>query len=641
MTGLAIWPISLPDGVRINLSYRKTPGLGSRVPRARYNGVQRQTGLTGGRAGRVRTETVTEQEQAAGRPRWRLWRSGDLHGHLVSAIPEPIVLLLYALVIGVVGGYGAVGFRLLLRLATHFFFVDMAGWLNAGLHVGGAAVAVLPVVGLVLVSAMTRYWAPEAKGHGVPEVMAAIAEKDSVIRPRVVLVKAAASAICIGSGGSVGREGPIVQIGSGFGSVVGQVLRLSGRQRRLLVACGAGAGIAATFNAPIGGVMFATEVILGSFALQNFTAIVVASVVSAAIGRIYLGDHPSFPMPVYHLGHFGVFWVYALLGIGAGLWGVVYIRVLYSVEDWFDWTRWPFWVKAVVGGLMLGVVGLEFPQIFGVGYQWVDQALGGQLPVSAMITLLVLKLAATAVTIAAGGSGGVFSPGLYQGAMFGGALGVAISAVFPHLGISTGAMAAMGMAGVFAGSAQAPVTAIMMLFEMTGDYNIILPLMITAVLAATVSGALSGDSIYTLKLTRRGLDINRLRNPDRMKAMLVADALPADHFSLGAGMTVYAAWQKFETTGQWYAWVRDDAGRLVGSVARAQVLEALTQGRSRERVETLLPRRVERISDRATLAEALITMQRLGVTYLLVTRGDQPVGVLGSSDIVQAYKSLE
>ncbi|MCL6455057.1 MAG: chloride channel protein [Alicyclobacillus sp.] len=568
---------------------------------------------------------------------WFAPRAG-LHARLTRRLPEPLVLLLYAVLIGVVGGYGAVGFRRLIDVFTKVFFGIAKPHLT---FLGRADVLFLPVVGLLVVSIVVKRFAPEAKGHGVPEVMAAIATNGSVIRPRVVLVKAVASALTIGSGGSVGREGPIVQIGSAFGSVLGQYLGLPERYLRLMVACGAGAGIAATFNAPIGGVMFATEVILGSFALQNFTAIVISSVVSAAIGRVYLGNHPSFPMPTYQVGHFQTYWMYVVIGLIAGLWSFVYIKVLYRIEDGFDALRWPFWVKAMFGGALVGAVGAGFPQVFGVGYATVDQALTNHLGLGLLLALLVLKLLATSITIAAGGSGGVFSPGLYQGSMLGGAIGVLFFHLFPHSGISPGAMAAMAMAGVFAGSAQAPVTSIMMLFEMTGDYNMILPLMITSVLAATVASTLSRDTIYTLKLARRGLDILRLRHPDRMRALTVAEAVSRERLTVPARTTVTSAWARFAQSHEWFALVRSEQGVLLGSVARAQVLEALNSGRASEPIAALLPPTVYRIQERATLAEALHEMNRHDVTYLLVCRGDVPVGVIGSSDIVHAYNDLQ
>lgn len=581
---------------------------------------------------------VTEITPAnPGQRKWYSPRVG-VHSRLARWIPERLILLLYALVIGIVGGFGAVGFRKLISFFDILFF-------GYGKHLlswtGSVDVFFLPVIGLLLVSVMVRFFAPEAKGHGVPEVMAAIAEHGSIIRPRVVVVKAIASALCIGSGGSVGREGPIVQIGSAFGSTLGQFLGLPERYLRLLVACGAGAGIAATFNAPIGGVMFATEVILENFALQNFTAIVISSVVSAAIGRWFLGNHPSFPMPVYDVGHFSSYWIYVIIGVLAGVWGYIYIKVLYRIEDWFNVRRWPFWVKALVGGGIVGFIGIWFPQIFGVGYPFVDMALMNHIGLWMLLALLVLKLVATSVTIAAGGSGGVFSPGLYQGAMLGGALGVMMHSLFPQSGISPGAIAAIAMAGVFAGSAQAPVTSIMMLFEMTGDYSIILPLMITSVLAATVTATITKDTIYTLKLVRRGLDIARLRQPDRMKAVCVGEALTPERLTLTTEMSVGQAWEAFAKTSEWFALVRDEQGMMVGSVARAKVLEVLNGEGAEDGVDTLLPSVVHRIEERATLADALQKMNTLGVSYLLACRGGIPIGVIGNSDIIHAYKNID
>lgn len=560
-----------------------------------------------------------------------------VHAWLARRLPEPLVLLLYAVLIGIVGGYGAVGFRKLIDL---FIWVFSLG--QHALHpLGVVAIALAPVVGLLVVSIIVKTFAPEAKGHGVPEVMAAIAENGSVIRPRVVLIKAIASALCIGSGGSVGREGPIVQIGSAFGSALGQYMGLPEQSLRLLLACGAGAGIAATFNAPIGGVLFATEVILGSFALQNFTAIVIASVVSASIGRIYLGNHPSFPVLNYQLGAPDVFWIYVVLGVLAGLWSVFYIKALYGIEDWFDARKWPFWTKAILGGAIVGIIGIWFPQIFGVGYPTVDAALANHIALWLLVSLLFLKLLATSVTIAAGGSGGVFSPGLYMGSMLGGAMGLIMMALFPHSGIDPRALAAIAMAGVFAGSAQAPVTSIIMLFEMTGDYAIILPLMITSVLSATIASMLSRETIYTMKLLRRGLDVVRKRDPDRMRAVTVGEALKDPGLTFADKVTVEDAWAQFAKTNEWFALVRNERGVLLGSVARAKVLESLSLGQGDALVRTLLPQSMHRIDVTAPLSDALGRMNKLGVTYLLVCKATVPVGVIGSADIVRAYRGTE
>ncbi|WP_233096130.1 chloride channel protein [Alicyclobacillus sp. SO9] len=569
--------------------------------------------------------------------KWYQPRLG-FHAWLKKFLPEPIILLLYALLVGIIGGFGAVGFRRLIALFKSLFFTDVKG---AFAPLGHFDVFLLPVIGLFIVSFMVQYLAPEAKGHGVPEVMAAIAEEGSIIRPRVVVIKAVSSALCIGSGGSVGREGPIVQIGSAFGSSLGAYLGLPERYLRLLVGCGAGAGIAATFNAPIGGVMFATEVILNSFTLQNFTAVVISCVAAAGIGRIFFGNHATLTATVpVSSPHFSYYFIYILVGLLAGLWGFVYIRVLYKIEDWFNAIPWPFWSKAILGGVIVGGIGVAFPQVFGVGYTWVNAAISNHIGLTMMFVLLILKLLVTSVTIGAGGSGGVFSPGLYQGSMLGGVIGLLVVQIFPHSGLNPGMLAAIAMAGVFAGSAHAPVTSIIMLFEMTGDYKIILPIMIVSVLAATVTTTMSKETIYTLKLVRRGLDFYRLRQPDRMKAITVGDALATEHLALDANLTVRQAWKRFAETNAWFAHVRDEKGVVMGSVARAQVLETMNQtdGQDTIKMEELLPKTIHRIDEQATLAEALDKMHTLDVTYLLVVRKQNPIGVIGSSDIIHAYK---
>ena len=560
----------------------------------------------------------------------------SLHEKLSRHIPESIMLLLYASAVGVVAGFGAVGFRKLIRL---FEFVFFGKFIHVFDFMGKASVLFLPAIGLIIVAYIVKWLAPEAKGHGVPEVMEAIVQKKSVIRPRVVVIKAVASALTIGTGGSVGREGPIVQIGSAFGSVFGQFLGLPERYLRLLVACGAGGGIAATFNAPMGGVMFGTEVILGSFTLQNFAAVVISSVVSALIGRAFFGNHASFNMPAYSIGPLSLIWIYIVVGIVTGLWSYGYIRVLYGIEDWFNVRRWPIWVKALFGGLIVGAIGIWFPQVLRVGYGHMNNALALHFTWSLMLILLVLKLFVTSVTIAAGGSGGVFSPALYQGSMLGGAMGLMFVHFFPHSGFSGGAVAATAMAGIFAGSAQAPVTAILMIFDMTDDYKMILPVMIVSVLSATIVGLLSKQSIYTMKLFRRGLDINRKRNPDRMQALTVGEALPKDRYFLSSQLTVAQAWSEISKTNEWFADVHDARDAVLGSVSRAKILEALTDDKGSQPITDLLPKQLHRIEANESLATAMNRMNVFGVTYLLVVSNDHPIGVIGSSDIIGVYRS--
>ena len=387
-------------------------------------------------------------------------------------------------------------------------------------------VILAPVVGGLIYGPLIQLFAPEARGHGVPEVMLAVAERGGKIRPQVAVVKSLASAICIGAGGSVGREGPIVQIGSALGSSIGQVLHVSENRLRLLVACGTAAGISATFNAPIAGVFFALELILQDFAVDAFGAVVLASVVADVIGRAAFGSQAFLTLPAFHIVSTWEFGLYAILGVLGGLAGLAFIRVLYGTEDLLDhiW-HGPDWLRPVAGGVLLGLLLLALPELYGVGYPVLQNAVAGQLVLGLLLLLLVGKMLATSLTIGIGGSGGVFAPSLFMGAMLGTAFGLVANMLFHGAVAPAGAYGLVGMGAVFAGAARAPITAVIIIFELTGDYTIILPLMVAIVAAAGLSSLLSKDTIYTLKLRRRGIDILRSRSSNLMHELRVRDAM--------------------------------------------------------------------------------------------------------------------
>jgi CIC family chloride channel protein len=443
-------------------------------------------------------------------------------------------LVLLALLVGVGAGLGAIGFRELITGLTQLFTghddYSAAGRVGNP-HVpwlGQWFVLIAPLVGGLLYGPLVSRFAPEARGHGVPEVMLAVAEHGGRIRPQVPAVKALASALTIGSGGSVGREGPIVQIGSALGSVIGQAARVPERRLRLLVACGAAGGIAATFNAPIAGVFFALEVILGDFETQAFGVVVLSSVTAAAIARAAFGSASFLTLPGFSLVSPTELVLYAVLGALAGAVGVAFIRVLYGSEDLADrlW-RGPAWARPAAGGVLLGLLLLAVPQMYGVGYPVLSRAVEGHYVVGFVLMLLVAKVVATSLTIAIGGSGGVFAPSLFMGAMLGSGFGQVVHSALPGVTAPAGAYALVGMGAVFAGSARAPITAVIIVFELTGEYTIILPLMLAIVVATAVSRLLSGDTIYTLKLRRRGIQVNRPRVPSVMRTVPVSAAMSA------------------------------------------------------------------------------------------------------------------
>ncbi len=396
---------------------------------------------------------------------------------------DQLYMVLVATVLGLLGGLGAVGFRLFIDA------VNWAAWRRAPFsldYVAGLPFwwkVAAPTAGGLIVGLITWRFAREARGHGVPEVMAAVALQGGRIRPRVVIAKLLASGICIGSGGSVGREGPIVQIGSALGSTLGQWLRIDQRRLRTLVGCGAAAGIAATFNAPVAGALFAVEVILGDFGVAQFAPIVISSVAATVVSRYFLGDFPAFEVPAYSLVHASELFAYAGLGVIAGLVAIAFTRTLYAVEDAFERVPVTPPLRAVIGGAMIGVIGIFVPHIFGVGYEAITEALHGRFAWHFLALLVVLKILAVSITIGSGGSGGVFAPSLFIGAMLGGSVGTVVHNIWPTSTAGVGAYALVGMGAVVGAATHAPITAILIIFEMTGDYKIILPLMLAVVVS--------------------------------------------------------------------------------------------------------------------------------------------------------------
>jgi CIC family chloride channel protein len=496
---------------------------------------------------------------------------------------ETVFGVFLAIIVGVLAGLGAVFFRWLIRSFQELFFGGGASILG---FLGEYYIILLPAVGGLIVGLLVYFGAREAKGHGVPEVMEAVAVKGGRIRPRVAAIKSLASSICIGSGGSAGREGPIVQIGSSFGSTIGQWFKLSDDWVRTLVACGAAGGISATFNAPIGGVFFALEVILGRFMTPKFGFVVISSVTADFISHIFLGDQPSFSIVPYTMVSYWEILTYAMLGLVAGLAAFLFMRLLYKFEDIFDAWHIPEYIKPAIGGIGVGLIGLYSYDLFGTGYgdvYWVskmsiDQALFGQIALHSLIILFALKIVATSLTLGSGGSGGIFAPSLFIGAMLGGAFGSVAHNLFPSVIATSGAYALVGMAAVFAGGARAPITAIILLFEMTRNYSIILPLMAAVVISTVITRSLSRETIYTLKLARRGVDLRQLEQTSPMKLVTVAEAMTRNFPTVPPTMPVSELVTKLRRSGHHGFPVVDEKGNLVGVVTLTDVETAMARG---------------------------------------------------------------
>jgi CIC family chloride channel protein len=567
---------------------------------------------------------------------------------------ESGVLIWTALLVGIGTGFGAVSFRYLIRLVGWVGYT----WLPGVLSGWGKAYAVLvPVVGGMIVGPMIYFFAREAKGHGVPEVMEAVALRGGRIRPIVAVIKSLASSITIGSGGSVGREGPIVQIGSALGSSLGQLLHLSDERIRNLVACGAAGGIAATFNSPIAGVTFALELILGEFNVRYFSTVVISAVAASVIGQAFFGSTPAFPVPMqYDITNVWEYAFYPVLGVLAAVVGVLFVRSLYWSEDLFDgWKAVPEWIKPAVGGAILGGLALGYPlvtgvtwegmpQIYNVGYNVIEAALTNQLTLTVVATLLVLKLLATIVTLGSGASGGVFAPSLFMGAMLGTAFGLGINLIFPSITAPPGAYALVGMAAVFSAGAHAPITATLILFELTGDYRIILPLMLTVGVATGLAQAvLRGESIYTLKLTRRGIRLQRGRDIDILRGVTVAEVMSHETDTVTIDMTLVELSETFNRTHRHGLPVLDLSGHLWGVVTVSDLDRAVEAEKPRRtpvsEIGTTYPN-LKVVYPDETIDMVLTRMGTRGVGRLPVVPRDDPdklLGMIRRGDIIRAY----
>jgi len=437
---------------------------------------------------------------------------------------EETFLILLACVIGALTGLGSVVFTKLIEWAHEFCYDE-----HRGLYGGrNYFLVLLPAAGALLVGLITYFFAREAKGHGVPEVMDAIASQEGRIRPRVAVAKAVSSALTIGSGGSAGTEGPIIQIGAAIGSALGQFFQIAKHNMPVLVGCGAAAGISAIFHAPIAGVLFALEIFLRELNFRTFSPVLIASVISSVVVSAILGTNDAI-FPILNPDAYTFQWFelgnYVILGLLCALVGIAFIRLLYATEDFFDWLKVHYIAKPVIGAVALGLLGIVIllvlgknhvgePSIFGNGYPLIGKCIGvgiaensGTLHLTILILLLLFfaKTVATCFTLGSGGSGGVFAPSLFLGATVGYAFGLVLQKLGIFAEITPATYALVGMASVVSATTHAPMTAIIILFEMTRNYKVILPVMFSATVALAVAQLLFRDSIYTLKLRRRGI----------------------------------------------------------------------------------------------------------------------------------------
>ena len=571
---------------------------------------------------------------------------------------EAMIAILLAVLVGAIAGLGAVAFRYTIQGFQWIFFKQGAEILG---FMGDYYVIVLPAIGGLVIGPIIYFSAREARGEGPPEVMQAVAVGGGRIRARIAAIKIFVSSVCIGSGGSVGREGPIVQIGSSFGSAVGQWLKLPEDWLKTLVLCGAAGGIAATFNAPIGGVFFAMEVLSHRVVSSRLFTVMISAIVAEYVAWIFLGSKPSFDIiEKYSMGSYWEIIAYVVLGILAGFLAVGFIKLFYKTEDVFKAIKVPLYLKAAIGGMFVGVIGFFFADVFGVGYGSgyvpggafvdegaVDAMLQGEvgeqfaITLTVLIALLFLKMIATSITLGSGGSGGVFAPSLFIGAALGGVFGILVDKIFPDMISDYGAYSIVGMGAFFAAVVQGPLTAIVLLIEMTRDIELLLPLMAAVVLASLTARGLSPYSIYTLRLKRQGIELRSEQAAPLMREITVGEAMTRDFPVVPPTMPIDELISKLTRTGHHGFPVVDESGRLVSIVTLSDVESAPMDSVIDLKVKDIASVDLMVAYPDQSLHDALF---RLGATDVgripVVMREDKTklLGVLRRSDIIKAYR---
>ena len=576
----------------------------------------------------------------ATRPRWSLLRwldrlqpSGD------------IVMAVAAAAVGLFAGAGVWLFRRAID-AAHALAFGVIGTHLAATSLPGAklwSVALLPILGGLVVGLVMHFLVGHERHHGVAGIMEAVALAGGRLRYYRIPAKVGAAALSIGFGAPVGPEDPSVQVGAGLGSMFGQLLRVSEQRVQSLVAAGAAAGLAAAFNAPIAGVFFALEVILGEIGGRAFGTVVLAAVVSSTFTQAVSGSEPAFHVPHYAFHSARELPFYLVLGVVAGLVGALYVRTLYAVGDRFRSWQVPGWLKPASAGVLVGAVGMFLPQVFGVGYDTIESALGAhRLTLGLLVALLVGKLILTPVAIGGGYPGGVFAPSLFLGAMLGAAFGSAADMLFPSVAIDPPAFALVGMAAVLAAAVHAPLTATILLFEMTNDYRIILPLMLAVTVSLVLSQRLQRESVYTLSLVRKGIRIRRGRDVDVLEGLTVGEVMQRGVAPLDGGDSLDTALRRFLSLRHLGLPVVEE-GRLIGvlTVHDVERAQAEQPGVTTTAGEVCTRNPLVAFPDE-TIGEALRRMSARDIGRLpVVSRADPQrlVGILRGTDVTRAYSA--
>jgi CIC family chloride channel protein len=540
---------------------------------------------------------------------------------------QTILLGGLAVLVGLMTGVGVWIFKWLIELVHNFAFGWVSGWL----------IALVPVLGGLIVGLVVHFFIGDEKLHGTAGIMQAVALTGGRLRYRRAPVRTAAAVLSIGAGASVGPEDPAVQIGASLGSMFGQLFRLSDDRIRTLVAAGAASAIAAAFNAPIAGVFFTLEIVLGEITGSALGLILVSAVTASMFTQAVSGNSPAFQVPAYAFHSVWELPLYLVLGLLAGPISALYVYLLYFMQDRYHGWKIPLPLKTASAGLAVGVVGIFLPQVMGVGYEAIGEVLNkNDFPIWLLLALMLAKVILTPVSLGGGFYGGVFAPSLFIGSMLGGAVGAAMAILFPGLGINPSAFALVGMAAVLAGAVHAPLTAVILLFEMTNDYHIILPLMFAVAISLLLSQRIQKDSVYAIGLARHGIRLDRGRDVEVMGAITVGEAMQMGTDVLLETMDLNTAAEKLAESRHHGLPVVNEAGLLSGILTVQDIEHS-----SGTHVSDACTREVEVAFPDETLNMALRRMSHRDVGRLPIVARDNPhrlLGVLRRADVIRAYE---
>jgi chloride channel protein, CIC family len=557
-------------------------------------------------------------------------------------ISDQTFLIILAVVVGIVVGGGSFLYARMLEFSSTFFWEILPGWI--GHH--KAFILFTPFFGALLLWPFIKLFPKDAGKDGVPATMEAVAMNDGRMRWSNSLLCMVMSAITLGSGGSAGSEGPIIQIGSALASGVGQFLRVSGNRLRVITACGAAAGLASIFNAPIAGVLFAIEVVMGEFNVHSFSPIVIASVIATAFSRAFISHGTTMWVLPYTMFSSWEIALYALMGALAGVASAGFIRAMQVTEHFFAHrVRLPKALKPASGALVVGVIGFFYPQVFGYSYAPITAAIAGELVFTTLLILLGLKIVATAFTLGSGGSGGILCPSLFLGAMLGSGCGIAFKHFFPHIVVDPGGYGVVGMGAMLGAVVQAPMTAIIMIFELTNTYTVILPMMTACIMASLVQKSILSGSIYTLSLARKGVDIAAGREMGILTSLKVKDVMDTEVARIAEGAP-YEDVLRLCLTGGYcnYLYLVSEKKGLEGVISFTDVREFLFEQELRGLViaKDLANHNVVTVGPDESLASCLNKFSFIDMEQLPVVKGLDGAleiqGVVTRSHLLNAYR---